>query len=182
MQAVILAAGMGRRLGTLTKHNTKCMIKVNDVTLIDRTLKSLLPFSLERVVIVVGYGGDNLKKYIGNRYDELNIEYVENEIYETTNNIYSLYLAKDYLLLDDTLLLESDVIFDPLIIKKMILDPYPNLVAVASYENWMDGTVVDIDENKKILNFISKDSFSSVSYTHLTLPTTELVVMWGGGG
>lgn len=61
MQAVILAAGMGRRLGTLTKHNTKCMIKVNDVTLIDRTLKSLLPFSLERVVIVVGYGGDNLK-------------------------------------------------------------------------------------------------------------------------
>ena len=160
MQEVLLADGMGRRLGTLTKHNTKCMIKVNDVTLIDRTLKSLLPFSLERVVIVVGYGGDNLKKYIGNRYDELNIEYVENEIYETTNNIYSLYLAKDYLLLDDTLLLESDVIFDPLIIKKMILDPYPNLVAVASYENWMDGTVVDIDENKKILNFISKDSFS----------------------
>lgn len=159
MQAIILAAGMGKRLGELTKYNTKCMVSVNGMTLIERALKTLLPFSLKRVVIVVGYGGDKLKEYIGSKYNGLNVEYVENEVYESTNNIYSLYLAKDYLQSDDTLLLESDVIFDSSIVKKMIMDSSPNLVAVARYESWMDGTVVDIDENNRILNFIPKDSF-----------------------
>lgn len=68
MQAIILAAGMGKRLGALTKDNTKCMIKVNGVTLIDRLLIQLSSLQLSRVVIVVGYKGDKLREYIGNRY------------------------------------------------------------------------------------------------------------------
>lgn len=98
MQAIILAAGMGRRLGEYTKDNTKCMLPVNGVRLIDRLLIQLSKLELNRVVIVVGYQRQNLIDYIGDRYDgQLKIEYVENPIYDKTNNIYSLALAKDKL-------------------------------------------------------------------------------------
>ena len=91
MQAIILAAGMGRRLAELTRDNTKCMVPVNGVRLIDRLLGQLSQLSLSRVVIVVGYQAENLKNYIGTRYaDSLDIEYVYNPIYDKTNNIYSL--------------------------------------------------------------------------------------------
>ena len=87
MQAIILAAGMGRRLGEYTKDNTKCMLPVNGVRLIDRMLGQLAELDLKRVVIVVGYQAQNLIDYIGNRYDDkLKIEYVENPIYDKTNN------------------------------------------------------------------------------------------------
>ena len=95
MQAIILAAGMGKRLGEYTKNNTKCMLPVNGVRLIDRMLTQLSSQNLNRVVIVVGYEGTKLIEYIGNRYDnKLKIEYVHNPIYDKTNNIYSLALAK----------------------------------------------------------------------------------------
>ena len=113
MQAIILAAGMGRRLGDLTKDNTKCMVKVNGTPLIDRLLSQLSQLELNRVVIVVGYEGEKLKAHIGTRYDEvLKIEYVCNPVFDKTNNIYSLALAKEQLQEDDTLLIESDLIFD----------------------------------------------------------------------
>ena len=96
MQAIILAAGMGKRLGTLTKENTKCMVSVNGVKLIDRLLGQLSKLSLSKVVIVVGYEAKKLIDYIGNRYDNsLQIEYVHNDVYYKTNNIYSLMLASD---------------------------------------------------------------------------------------
>ena len=86
---------MGKRLGELTKENTKCMIDVNGQKLIDRMLDQLAALKLKRVVIVVGYQAENLKHHIGNRYDgKLKIEYVLNPIYDKTNNIYSLALAK----------------------------------------------------------------------------------------
>lgn len=96
MQAIILAAGMGRRLGEWTKNQTKCMVPVNGVRLIDRVLGQLSKLSLQRVIIVVGYQGKALRDYIGHRYDDLlKIEYAENPIYDKTNNIYSLSLVKD---------------------------------------------------------------------------------------
>ena len=128
MQAIILAAGMGRRLGELTKNNTKCMVEVNGITLIDRMLNQLSGLPLNRVVIVVGYEGKKLVDYIGDRYDDkMKIEYVENPIYDKTNNIYSLALAKDKLQEDDTLLIESDLIFDDGLFDLILADPYPNL-------------------------------------------------------
>ena len=93
MQAIILAAGLGRRLGELTADNTKCMVKVDDVTLIDRMLRQLCALDLKRVVIIIGYRGDKLRDFIGQRYPELDIMYVENQIYESTNNIFSLWIA-----------------------------------------------------------------------------------------
>ena len=160
MQAIILAAGMGRRLGDYTKDNTKCMVPVNGVRLIDRLLGQLAKQQLNRVIIVVGYKGKELREYIGNRYDSLlNIEFAENPVYDKTNNIYSLAIVKDKLQEDDTLLIESDLIFSERMIPMIVDNPYPNLALVAKYETWMDGTMVRLDEEQNIVNFISKDAF-----------------------
>lgn len=160
MQAIILAAGMGRRLGELTKENTKCMVPVNGIRLIDRLLTQLSGLGLNRVVIVVGYQGKKLIDYIGHSYDEkLKIEFVENPIYDKTNNIYSLSMVKEQLQEDDTLLIESDLIFSDRLFPMIMEDPYPNLALVAKYESWMDGTMVRLDEERHIVNFISKEAF-----------------------
>lgn len=161
MQAIILAAGMGRRLGELTKNNTKCMVPVNGVALIDRLLGQLAKEQLQRVIIVVGYKGKELIDFIGSRYDgQLNIEYADNPIYDKTNNIYSLALVKDKLQEDDTLLIESDLIFDDRMIPLIAKHPYPNLAMVAKYESWMDGTMVTIDKDCNIVSFVPKKNFS----------------------
>lgn len=159
MQALILAAGMGKRLGEYTKNNTKCMVPVNGTPLIDRVLKQLSMLSLNRVVIVVGYEGKKLMEYIGNEKDGLKIEYVNNPVYDKTNNIYSLALAKEKLMEDDTLLIESDLIFDDGMFKLLLDNPNPNLALVAKYESWMDGTMVCIDKDCNIVNFVPKDAF-----------------------
>ena len=151
---------MGRRLGELTKENTKCMVEVNGVRLIDRLLGQLSGLSLRRVIIVVGYQGQNLMDYIGHRYDgRLTIEYAENPIYDKTNNIYSLSLVKEKMLEDDTLLIESDLIFSDRLFQMILEDEYPNVALVAKYESWMDGTMVRIDEARNIVNFVPKKAF-----------------------
>ena len=167
MQAIILAAGMGRRLRELTKDNTKCMVQVNGEPLIDRLLRQLSKLGLSRVVIVVGHKRENLISHIGSRYDDvLDIEYVENPIYDKTNNIYSLALAKDKLVEDDTLLIESDLILDDRMFSLILGDPYPNLALVAKYRTWMDGTMVRIDDENNVVNFVTKKAFKYSDVDH----------------
>lgn len=160
MQAIILAAGMGRRLGELTKDNTKCMLPVNGVRLIDRFISQLSKYNLSRLVIVVGYEGQKLIDYIGHRYDDvMRIEYINNPIYDKTNNIFSLALAKEKLCEDDTVLLESDLIFEDSVLDKIINHPDKDLALVDKYQTWMDGTMVNIDNDRNIVNFIPKEAF-----------------------
>lgn len=152
---------MGKRLGDLTKNNTKCMVEVNGVKLIDRMINQLAGHNLTKLIIVTGYKGDELKEYLGHRYDDiLKIEYIDNPIYDRTNNIYSLFLARDLLTEDDTILLESDIIVESAILDKLIEHPDPDLALVAKYESWMDGTVIKIDDNRRITNFIPKQAFN----------------------
>ena len=159
MQAIILAAGMGRRLGELTDDNTKCMLEVNGTRLIHRTLDNLVEVGIKRVILVVGYKAENVKRLIGDRYKDIDIVYVENKIYDKTNNIYSLFLAREYLLEEDSLLLESDLIFESSVLRKIVENRYPNIALVDKYESWMDGTVVTLDEENKIEEFLTKDKF-----------------------
>lgn len=159
MQAIILAAGMGKRLGEYTKNNTKCMVPVNGTLLIDRMLSQLARLNLRRVVIVVGYEREGLMSYVGTKHGEMNIEYVVNPIYDRTNNIYSLALAKDMMLEDDTLLMESDLIVEDKLFDKLLDNDSPNLALVAKYETWMDGTMVCIDDEHNIVNFVPKAMF-----------------------
>lgn len=171
MQAIILAAGMGKRLKDLTQNNTKCMVKVNGVTMIDRMLHQLDSLALDKIVIVVGYEGKKLIDYISSLNIKTAIEYVENEIYDKTNNIYSLALAKDYLLKDDTLLLESDLIFEDSVLTALVEDERETLALVDKYESWMDGTVVKIDENDNIQAFVpgKKFVFADIPYYYKTV-------------
>ena len=159
MQAMILAAGNGTRLGRLTKAIPKCMVEVNGITMIERSLRALDDKNLSRIVIVVGFQGQVLIDFIGTLDIKTEIVFVENEVYNTTNNIYSLYKAKDYLLEEDTLLMESDLIFDPQVISKVLDSSYETLALVAKHEIWMDGTVVTLNEDNDIKSFVSKPDF-----------------------
>ncbi len=159
MQAIILAAGMGKRLKDLTKNNTKCMVEVNGVTLIDRLLRQLDAYNLKRIVIVVGYEGKKLIDYVNGRGVKTPIIFVDNPVYYKTNNIYSLFLAKNYLCEEDTLLFESDLIVEDSVIKTLVDDPRETLALVDKYESWMDGTCVKLSETDDIVEFIPGKKF-----------------------
>lgn len=159
MQALILAAGMGSRLKDLTANNTKCMVKVNGVTMIERMLHQLDAKALSKIVIVTGYEGQKLIDYIETLDISTPIEFVDNPIYDQTNNIYSLWLAKDKLLEEDTLLLESDLIFEDRVLDDLLDDPRKTLALVDKYESWMDGTVVKLDDDDTISAFVPGKKF-----------------------
>lgn len=159
MQAIILAAGMGRRLKDLTQNNTKCMVKVNGVTLIDRMLHQIEKHNLSRIVMVVGYESQKLIDYVETLGIKTPIVYVNNPIYNKTNNIYSLALAKQQLLEDDTLLFESDLIFEDSVIDVLLEDPRDTLALVDKYESWMDGTCVKLGSDDSIDAFVPGKKF-----------------------
>lgn len=159
MQAILLAAGKGSRLGKYTKNGTKCMVNVNNKKLIDRTLESLLNIGVKKIIIVVGYKKEDLKNYISEKYQQLDIKFIENLDYERTNNIYSLYLTKEEFMKDDTILLESDIIYEQSILEELITSKHKDIALVAKYSQWMDGTVVTTDNNQNILSFIDKTAF-----------------------
>lgn len=171
MQAIILAAGMGKRLKELTKNNTKCMVQVNGVTLIDRMLHQIEKQKVAQIVIVVGYEGQKLIDYIGTLGIRTPIRYIENPIYDKTNNIYSLALAKEWLCKDDTLLFESDLIFEDSVLECLIEDPRETLALVDKYELWMDGTCVKLSEEDDIEAFIpgKKCSFDEIDEYYKTV-------------
>ncbi len=172
MQALMLAAGMGRRLGTYTQNATKCMVPVNGKPLIDYAIKALQQAGIHRLVIVAGYKREHLKTYLSGACPEtcgggyfkktgqpFTITYIDNPDFASTNNIYSLSLAIQELTADDTILLESDLIFDTSIITELVQSPEKNLAVVSHFEPWMDGTVTLINEKQDITAVIDKANF-----------------------
>ena len=159
MQAIILAAGMGRRLKELTQNNTKCMVRVNGVTLIERMLRQIESRHLSRIVIVVGYEGQKLIDYIDTLGINMPIVYINNPVYNKTNNIYSLALAKDWLCKEDTLLFESDLIFEDSVLDELLNDERDTLALVDKYESWMDGTCVKLSDDDSIEEFVPGKRF-----------------------
>lgn len=161
----MLAAGMGKRLGRYTKNATKCMVPVNGKTLIEYAIEALVKNGIKKFVIVVGYKSNVLIDFINSKFNETNlngmkIEFIENKVYDKTNNIYSLYMAKDALCNDDTILLESDLIFKPKIIAELLKSPDPNLAVVSHFESWMDGTCTLLDEKNNITGILDKAHFN----------------------
>lgn len=154
MQAIILAAGMGKRLGELTKNNTKCMVEVDGVRLIERALRILDRKNLNRIILVVGYQHENLMSFVNSLGIQTQIEFIINEVYDKTNNIFSLSLAKEQMTEDDTLLLESDLIFEERLIDMLLEDKRDSLALVDKFESWMDGTCIVVDQDDNITDFI----------------------------
>lgn len=154
MQAIILAAGMGKRLGELTKNNTKCMVEVDGVRLIERALRILERKNLNRIILVVGYQHENLMTFVNSLGIQTKIEFIINGVYDKTNNIFSLSLAKEQMIEDDTLLLESDLIFEERLIDMLLEDKRDSLALVDKFESWMDGTCIVVDQDDNITDFI----------------------------
>lgn len=154
MQAIILAAGMGKRLGELTRENTKCMVKVGGVTLIERALRILDKKSLSRIIIVAGYQHENLISFVKTLGIHTPIEYTINKIYDKTNNIFSLSMVKDRMVQEDTLLLESDLIFEERLIDLLLEDERDTLALVDKFENWMDGACIVVDKEDNLTDFV----------------------------
>lgn len=160
MQAVILAAGMGKRLKEHTKDRTKCMVEVGGITLIERGLRILDEENLNRIVIVTGYFGDNLQAHVESLGIKTPIVFINNADYETTSNLHSLLLTKDYLSEDDTLIIESDIIYEKAVVDRILADETECLTFVSKPKPWMDGAIVTLDENGFIKNFIGADNFN----------------------
>ncbi len=159
MQGLMLAAGMGKRLGKYTQGNTKCMLEVAGETLIERAVNALKSAGIHRLIMVVGYKSENLKNFIKQKIKDMEIIFIDNDNYDKSNNIYSLYLAKDWLEKDDTIMLESDLIFEDRMIQELVANKNKDVALVAKYEQWMDGTVVTIDNKNRITEFIEKKDF-----------------------
>jgi len=166
MQAIILAAGMGKRLGELTKNSTKCMVKIDGKRLIEYALEALAAQDIRKAVIVTGHGADEFPAVLGASYAGVSISYVHNPDYAKTNNIYSLFLAREAMEADDSILLESDLIFEPAIIADCLNHPSPDVAVVARFEPWMDGTVTRLEDNHDITCFLGKKEMVEADLAH----------------
>lgn len=159
MQALMLAAGMGKRLGRFTSGQTKCMVQVGGKTLLEHAAEALRRAGIRKLILVTGYAGDKLEAYARQTLTDFELVFVDNPDYAVTNNIYSLYLAREEFMKDDTILLESDLIYDGDLIRRLVEDPRKDMVTVAKYESWMDGTVTLLDEDGVIREFVEKKDF-----------------------
>lgn len=149
--ALLLAAGTGSRLFPLTQNSPKCLTMVNEISILERLITSLNQHGFKRLVVVTGYLQNHIRKFLGNRAGNLAIEYVYSPSYKTTNNIYSLWMARE-IINEPFLLIESDLVFDPSLLTDML---YPDRIAVARMQSWLNGSTVTIDQFNKVEAFHS---------------------------
>lgn len=156
MQAIILAAGKGSRLKDKTVDTPKALISVNGTPLLIRTLNILAEYEIEEVIIVVGYLKEKIKQEIGNKYKNIKITFVDNDKYDCSNNIYSLYLTKDYIN-EDCLLIECDLYFSKKIISSIINQKADCSIMVSKYnKDTMNGTVITFNASGDVTDLIVK--------------------------
>ncbi|MFC1953682.1 aminotransferase class I/II-fold pyridoxal phosphate-dependent enzyme [Chloroflexota bacterium] len=152
-KAIILAAGMGSRLGAFTEHSPKCLVPVNGVPILINTLTHLSEVGLEETVIVVGHLKEKIYDTVGNSFNGMKISYIESDCYATTNNIYSLWLARKHLT-EDIILLEADVFFEEALLGRLLSNENMCVAAVAQHKSWMSGTVVSLDKEGSIVSLL----------------------------
>ncbi|MBI9099354.1 MAG: phosphocholine cytidylyltransferase family protein [Spirochaetaceae bacterium] len=163
--ALLLAAGTGTRLFPLTENEPKCMTSVNGKTILERLISNLNRQGITRLVIVTGHLEHCIRDYLGDQIGDLKIEYIFSPLYKTTNNIYSLWMAREAIN-EPFLLLESDLVFDESLLDDMI---YPDRIALAEMQSWMNGTCVTIDQSQMVSEFISGDKKTSNKTAYKTV-------------
>ena len=130
MKAIILNAGIGKRLGKLTKNKPKCLIKItNDKTILDIQLETLIQCNLNDILMLTGPFEDKIKKHVHENYPNLDVRYIHNPYYEKTNYIYTMYLLKEKID-DDMILMHGDLIFSNEILTKLISSKYKDCIIV----------------------------------------------------
>ena len=152
--ALLLAAGTGSRLSPLTDMIPKCLVRLNGISILERLVNSLNSYGFKRLVVVVGYHEECIRDFLGTRAGNMEITYISSPLYKTTNNIYSLWLARN-IIKEPFLLLESDIVFNMPLLKNML---WPDRIAIARLQPWMKGTTVTIDQHQKIDAFLASGS------------------------
>jgi len=145
MKAIILAAGEGNRIKGIT-NKPKCLLEIAGLSLLENALSCLSREGFQEVILVVGYRAELIKEF-GNNFEDMKLTYIETTLYRTTNNMFSLYLAREHLY-DGAVILEGDVLFEPLILKRL-LDSQQDCWAVDNFVN-LDGAMLTTDQEGKI--------------------------------
>ena len=146
---VLLAAGRGLRLYPLTRTKPKCLVQVNGKSILERLISSLNACGIDRLIVVTGYKDTMIRDFLEHHRGGIAVSYVYNGLYETTNNIYSLYLARN-MINAPFLLMESDIIFQPALLRKMTA---PDRIAIADPAAWMNGTTVVMNRRNRVKAF-----------------------------
>lgn len=151
MKALILAAGMASRLRPLTEHTPKCLLKIGDRSLLQRSIDALIEAGIDEFVIVTGYLNQQIIQFVNNYYgDRIRVHYIHNALYESTNNIYSLWLARPEVDGKPFLLLDSDLLYDPIIVKKVCQASEENILTLIRHELGEEEMKVVVDHNGAI--------------------------------
>ena len=175
--ALLLAAGTGSRLYPLTQNAPKCLTIVNGMSILERMITNLNQHGFKRLVVVTGHLESHIKDFLGNQVGDIKIEYIFSPLYKTTNNIYSLWMARK-VISEPFLLLESDLVFDKSLLGDML---YPDRLAAAKMQPWMNGTSVTINKSKKVKAFLADkaDSFGEIKYKTVNIYSISLK-SWNG--
>ncbi|MDL1963836.1 MAG: phosphocholine cytidylyltransferase family protein [Deltaproteobacteria bacterium] len=170
--ALLLAAGIGSRLYPLTKNEPKCLTIVNGMSILERLIFNLNQQGFKRLIVVTGHLENHIRDFLGNQVGDITIDYIFSPLYKTTNNIYSLWMAREFIN-EPFLLLESDLVFDESLLNAML---YPDKIAVAKMQPWMDGTCVIINKSKQVKAFLAgnADSFGEIKYKTVNIYSISL--------
>jgi choline kinase len=156
MKAVILAAGIASRLRPLTNDTPKCLLRIGKKLILEQAIENLIANELDDIIIVTGYLENKIREYIGMRFPELNIHFIQNDLYATTNNIYSLGLAGKGVGENPMLLMDSDIVFDQRIISELLRSGHDNCLALKKHPVNEEEIKVRIDARGRVLE-ISKE-------------------------
>lgn len=177
--ALLLAAGTGSRLFPLTQNSPKCLTLVNEESILERLVIGLKKQGFKRLVIVTGYLENCIREFLGTKSGNMTIEYIYSPLYKTTNNIYSLWMARN-IINEPFMLIESDLVFDSSQLDNMIV---PDRIAVARMQPWMNGTTVTINQSQHIKSYhdgttthLNEDRYKTVNIYSFSLPTWHSIV------
>ena len=135
MKAIILAAGMASRLRPLTLTTPKSLLKVGERSLLQRSMDALIANGVKEFCIVTGYLHEMIEDFVQKQYaDGIKVTFIYNKVYETTNNIYSLWLARPFAEGEEVLLLDSDLLYDPQIVTRVLATDAPNVLTLIKHE------------------------------------------------
>jgi L-glutamine-phosphate cytidylyltransferase len=176
MKAVILAAGQGTRIRAVHGERPKCLIKVGDETILDHQIDCLSKAGIDEIAIVVGYEKQQIVRHVQKRFGRCTskIHFIENPAFAITNNIYSLWIARDWLNGQGFACLNADVIFDPMILNSA-LEVGPPISMIVDPE-WRDETMKVIISNGQVVQMGKKISKSEFSGTYIGITVFDQLI------
>jgi len=156
MQAIILAAGVSRRLRPLTDTIPKCLLSIGNKNLLQMTIENVLNNGINEFIFVTGYRENMIKDFVENTFPDIEKTFLTNPDFENNNNSYSLWMTKDFVK-DDIILLDSDILFDEKIIKCLLESENENCLAVNSAHELDEEQIKVILDNENRILQIGKE-------------------------